>query len=150
MKMPRPHALASLLAALALPACDTERSGPGPDQFQGQNSGVTIATDRGEYAQGAVVTLAISNHESVPLAYNSCTRDLEVKDGANWIPGPEGLRLCTKDVRYVGPGAVRDDVADLEIGLQPGEYRMVIDFNPDFGPPGSGIKGYTNSFIVSP
>jgi len=113
-------------------------------------SEVLLTTEKSSYPQAAVVQLAIQNQESERLAYNACTRELEVWDGITWVPGPVSLRLCTRDVRYVTARTTRRDSTDLDLGLTPGEYRIVLGFARDFAPDGEAIRAISNPFTVTP
>ena len=113
-------------------------------------AGVLLITEKSSYRGGDPVELTIRNQEAVPLAYNACTRELEVREGAFWVPGPASLRLCTKEVWYAAPGATRRDTADLDIGLDPGEYRIVLSFTGDYAPEGAQIRAVTNAFTIIP
>ena len=113
-------------------------------------SGVLLTTDQSSYPQAAVIQLAIQNGESERLAYNTCIRELEVRDGANWVPGPASLRLCTRDVRYVDARTTRPDSTDLDLGLAPGEYRIVLGFSRYYAPEGEVIRAVSNAFTITP
>ena len=113
-------------------------------------AGVLLTTEKSSYRGGDPVELTIQNREAVPLAYNACTRELEVREGASWVPGPASLRLCTREVWYAAPGVTRRDTADLDIGLSPGEYRIVLSFSSDYAPEGEQIRAVTNAFTITP
>lgn len=113
-------------------------------------AGVLLTTGKSSYPGGAPVELTIQNQEPERLAYNTCTRELEVKEGATWVPGPASLRLCTRRVWYVEAGATLPDSTDLDLGLTPGEYRIVISFARDFAPEGEVIRAVSNPFTITP
>ena len=112
--------------------------------------GVLLVTGESNYQGGSPVEFTIQNKESERLAYNPCTRELEVRQGVEWVPGPASLRLCTKQVWYVEAGASQADSTDLDLGLAPGEYRLVITFAADFAPEGEVIRAVSNSFTITP
>ena len=141
-----------LVAVLVLAACGGN-GGPPDHDLSGESlngNGVVLTTEHSSYGQGVAVELTIQNQESQALAYNPCTRRLEILEKGTWVPGPERLRLCTKDVNYVQAGATRRDSTDLDIGLTPGEYRFVITFARDYAPDDEVIRGVSNSFTITP
>ena len=145
------HVLGVVVAALGTAACGG--GGSPADQSLGGSltgGGVLLTTDKSSYTEASVVQLAIQNQESERLAYNACIRELEVRDGVNWVPGPVSLRLCTKDVRYVDARTTRPDSTDLDLGLTPGEYRIVLGFTRDNAPEGEVIRGISNAFTITP
>lgn len=149
MRPDRAHALFALVAALA--ACGG--SGSSADQSLAgtlNGAGILLTTDRSSYQQGSLVELTIQNQESARLGYNACTRELEVREGANWLPGPVSLRLCTKDLRYAEAGESRTDSTDLDLGLTPGEYRIVLTLARDYAPVGEVVTATSNSFTITP
>jgi hypothetical protein len=151
MKLTGTHVLAVLVAGLTVAACGG--NGSPADQSPSGNlngAGVLLTTDQSSYSQGSVVRLTIQNEESVRLAYNACIRELEVRDGPNWIPGPASLRLCTRDVRYVEARTTRPDSTDLDLGLTPGEYRIVLGFSRDYAPEGDVTRAVSNPFTITP
>ena len=144
-----PHVFMFIVVAVASCGGESqERQFLTGDNLSG--SGVLLTTDQSSYSQAAVVQLAIQNEESERLAYNTCIRELEVRDGANWVPGPASLRLCTRDVRYVEARTTRPDSTDLDLGLTPGEYRIVLGFTRDFAPNGQAIRAISNPFTITP
>lgn len=146
------HALIAMLAAFAA-ACGNGDSPPNQPNPAGGNlngAGVHMTTDRASYPSGAPVELTIFNQEADDLAYNACTRELEVREGASWVPGPVSLRLCTREVWYVNAGASRIDTTDLDLGLVPGEYRIVLSFIRDDAREGEQIRAVTNAFLIEP
>jgi len=149
MRLHRSHVLFALTAALS--ACG---GGSAADQsLAGGNlngSGVLLSTDKSSYAEGALVELSIQNQESERLAYNACASALEVREGATWVPGPVSLRLCTKEVSYVEAGQHRVDSTGLDLGLVPGEYRIVLTLARDYAPEGEVIRAVSNPFTLTP
>ena len=113
-------------------------------------AGILLTTEKSSYRGGDLIELTIHNQEPVRLSYNACTRQLEVKEGGTWVPGPESLRLCTKDVSYVAAGTIQQDRADLDIGLPAGEDRIVLSFAEDFDPVGQVIRAARNTFTIVP
>jgi hypothetical protein len=111
---------------------------------------ILLSTEKSSYQGGDPVELTIQNQEPEPLGYNACTRELEVREGATWVPGPASLRLCSREVWYVDAGATRRDTADLDIGLTPGEYRIVLSFTRDSAPAGQQVRAVTNAFTIVP
>jgi hypothetical protein len=111
---------------------------------------VLITTDKSSYQNGALVELTIHNGETERVSYNACTRGLEVNENGTWVPGPESLRLCTREVWYVEANATRLDSTDLDLGLTPGDYRMVISFGRGYAPDGEVIRAVSNSFTITP
>jgi hypothetical protein len=77
-------------------------------------------------------------------------RELEVREGVTWVAGPASLRLCNKQAYSVEAGATRADSTDVDVGLLPGEYRIVISFAADFAPEGEQVRAVSNSFTISP
>ena len=148
MTTPGKHAV-GLIAGLALMGC--EREGSLPSHLSGINGSpaIAIGTDQATYGQGALVRLTIVNPESVVFWYNACTRHIEKKEGTEWIPGPESLRVCTAHVDRLEAGATVADSTDLDIGLDPGEYRLAIDFLADTQAEES-IRVLSNPFLVQP
>ena len=149
MRPNRAHALFALVALLA--ACGG--SGSSTDHSLAGNlngAGVLLATERSSYQQGTTVELTIQNQESARLGYNACTRGLEVREGATWLPGPASLRLCSKEVSYVEAGAIRTDSTGLDLGLTPGEYRIVLTLARDYAPDGDAISAVSNTFTITP
>ena len=113
-------------------------------------AGVVLTTEKSSYPGGAPVVLTIQNQESERLAYNACTRELEVREEGTWVAGPASLRYCTKRVWYVEAGATLADSTDLDLGLVPGEYRIIISFTADFAPEGEQIRAASNPFTITP
>lgn len=113
-------------------------------------AGVLLTTERSSYPDGASVKVTIQNQEPERLGYNACTRELEVWEGTRWVAGPASLRLCNRRVYYVDAGATLADSTDIDLGLVPGEYRMVFSFAPDFAPEGQRIRAASNSFTITP
>jgi hypothetical protein len=142
----------AILLVAALGAC--EKSGSALQELTpsegNQGAGVQVSTDRAAYAQGALVGLTIVNAEPDRLYYHPCMRKLEVREGPSWVAGPESLRLCDKRAYSVAAGTRLRDSTDLDIGLVPGEYRIVLDFVREAGSEGESIRGVTNSFVVEP
>lgn len=150
MKRNSSHVFSFIVIAVA--SCGGGNSPPDQALTGGNLSGagVLLTTDKSTYRGGDLVGLTIQNQETVALAYNACTRGLEIKEGANWVPGPESLRLCTRNVWYVAGSATRQDSTDLDIGLTPGEYRLVVGFAEDFAPEGQQIRSVSNPFTIVP
>jgi hypothetical protein len=151
MRRTRQHVVIPLLVA-AMASCGGDE-GPSNSPLSGGNlngAGVQVTTGEASYAAGSPVGLTIHNQESDPLAYNACTRELEFWDGNNWVPGPASLRLCTKRVWYVQPGEASQDTTDLDLGLVPGDYRIVISFTRDQGVEAEAIRAVTNAFTLNP
>ena len=148
MTTPGKHAVV-FIAGLVLAGCD--RAGSLPSHLSGLNGSVAIemGTDQTSYGQGALVRLTIVNPESVVFWYNACSRHIEKKEGAEWIPGPESLRVCTAHVDRLEAGATLADSTDLDIGLVPGEYRLAIDFMADTQAEES-IRVLSNPLLVQP
>ena len=145
------HGLSALVVTLGVAGCGG--SGSPADQSLSGNlngAGVLLTTGKSSYAQATVVQLAIQNEEPERLAYNACTRELEVWDGMAWVPGPASLRLCSRDVRDVEARTTRPDSTDLDLGLAPGEYRMVLGFTRDIAPDGEAIRAISNAFTITP
>jgi hypothetical protein len=150
MKRDISHVFAFIVVAVA--SCGGNGS-PDEQSLTGGSltgAGVLLATEKSSYHEGDLIELTIHNQEPVRLAYNACTRTLEVKEGGVWVAGPESLRLCTKDVSFLAAGAIQQDSADLDIGLRPGEYRMVLSFAEDFDPVGQVIHAASNAFTIVP
>jgi len=148
MKRDISHVFAFVVVAVA--SCGGNGS-PDEQALTGGNlsgAGVLLTTEKSSYRGGEPVELSIQNQESVRLAYNACTRELEVREGGVWVPGPVSLRLCARRVWYVAAQATRQDSTDLDIGLIPGEYRIVIGFTEDLTPVGQHIRAVTNSFNI--
>jgi hypothetical protein len=97
-----------------------------------------------------LIVLTIENQGNEPLAYNACTRELEIREGSAWVAGPVSLRLCSREVWYAAPGQSRKDSTDLDLGLAPGEYRLIIGFTGDAGVEGSSIRAASNPFRIEP
>ena len=149
MKPIRKHAAIVVLVLLA--ACG---GGSPADQSHAEGNlsgaGVLLTTEKGSYQEGDAVELTIQNQESDRLAYNACTRQLEINQGGTWVPGLESLRLCAKNVSYAEAGSSRQDSTDLDLGLAPGDYRLVISFARDFAPDGDVIRAHSNAFTITP
>ena len=109
-----------------------------------------VTTDQASYQEGAAVVLTIQNQEAGPVAYNACTRDLEVGLGSEWTAGPASLRLCTREVSYVAAGTTRVDSTSLDLGLPAGKYRIVVGFTRDEPTDETPIRAATNSFMIVP
>ena len=124
-----PHAV-GLLALLLLAGCS---SGQGNGNSTGPSrqsvSLVTVTTDETTYHPGDQVGMTISNQHIETLYYNACIGSLEILDGSAWIPGPESLRLCSREAFSVEPGGTRQDTTDLDLGLPEGVYRLVLGFS---------------------
>jgi hypothetical protein len=150
MKRDISHVFAFIVIAVA--SCGG--NDPAEDQsLTGGNlsgAGVLLTTEKSSYPGGAPVKLTIQNQESERLGYNACTRELEVREGAHWVAGPASLRLCNRRVYYVDASATLADSTDLDLGLVPGEYRIIISFAPDFAPEGQQIRAASNSFTITP
>jgi hypothetical protein len=114
----------------------------------GSGGGIVVTTDRTSYDQGDPVALTIVNQEDRQFGYNPCTRTLQVREGAAWVEGPESFRMCSREISYLGTGATVLDTADLDLGLLPGEYRLVVVFAPGGDPTEEAVPGVTNSFEV--
>jgi hypothetical protein len=113
-------------------------------------AGVRLTTGESSYQAGASVNLAVENLESERLAYNACTRTLEVLEGTAWKAGPASLRLCSKEVWYIEAGESRLAITDLDLGLVPGVYRIVLTFARDYAPDGVVINAVSNPFTITP
>jgi hypothetical protein len=150
MTRARQHGAAAGLALLL--ACGGGSSRPDNPLSGGSlnGNGVVLTTEHTSYGQGDPVQVTIQSLEGAALAYNACTRQLQVLRAGAWVPGPESLRLCSREVSYVPAGATIRDTAGLDIGLSPGEYRLVITFAADGAPEGEVIPGVTNSFTITP
>jgi hypothetical protein len=145
-----PHVF--LFVVVAVASCGGSGS-PGDQSLTGGSltgAGVLVTTDQGSYQAGRAVRITIHNQESEWVTYNACTRELEVRVGANWVPGPASLRLCTREVTQVDAGAIREDVTDLDLGLVPGDYRLVISFGRGYAPEGEVIRAVSNAFTIIP
>ena len=149
MKRVGTHATFAMLAAGVM-ACGG--ASPADQSLAGGDltGTVLITTDKGSYQNGALVELTIHNDESERVSYNACTRDLEFNENGTWVPGPESLRLCTREVWYVEANATRLDSTDLDLGLTPGDYRLVLSFGRGYAPEGEVIRAVSNSFTITP
>jgi hypothetical protein len=148
MNHPRLHR-AGLLAVLALGGCSSgQRDADPTDPLHQNGASVVLTTGATSYHAGDRVGLIIESRDSEPLYYNACTRSLELKLGSLWIPGPESLRLCSRELFEVQPGATRRDTTDLDLGLEPAEYRIVLGF----GRVGEGQASRiaSNAFTIEP
>ena len=152
MKRFRPHSTIPLLALAAVAACGGDGSRPSQPLVSGSlnGAGVSITTDRISYQGGEAVGITIQNQEPEWVTYNACTRELEVKEGANWVPGPSSLRLCSREVTQVDSGATGQDSTGLDLGLVPGDYRLVISFGRGYAPEGDVIRAVSNAFTIAP
>jgi hypothetical protein len=141
-----------MFVVIAVASCGGSES-PGDQSLTGGNltgTGVQVTTDQSSYQAGAAVGITIHNQESEWVTYNACTRELELRDGTNWVAGPASLRLCTREVTQVDAGATGQDVTDLDRGLVPGDYRLVISFGRGYAPEGEVIRAVSNAFTITP
>ena len=149
MKLTVTHALAVLVATLAV-ACGAGSTADQPLSGHLNGTGAQLTTDKSSYAPAEMVRLTIQNGESARLAYNACTRELELRQGDDWVPGPASLRLCSREVWYVEAGETRTATTDLDLGLSAGEYRMVLTLARDDAAEGDIIRAVSNTFTITP
>jgi hypothetical protein len=104
------------LAAALLGACGM--SGGSNNAAQG----VTLQVSPETVAPGGSVTLTLRNDSTVAVAYNLCTSGLERRRDGGWETVPED-RVCTMELRSLGPGAQDRYTVRLPAALPAGEYR---------------------------
>lgn len=84
-----------------------------------------LATERKQYQPGQVARLSLSNPLDERIGYNACTWTLELYHDDGWAPAPlEGERMCTMELRTLGPGEVATPTFTLDERLPDGRYRF--------------------------
>ena len=88
----------------------------------GEPSGpVTLSAAPAQVAQGATMTLTLTNGSSEQIGYNLCTSDLQTAAGR---PVPTGL-VCTMELRTLEPGGDVDYRYELPVNMVSGSYRFL-------------------------
>ncbi len=141
----RLHRVAAIAVVLAATACGAPTSPGGPTAAGGL---ITLRTDTTEYRDGGLVGLAIRNNGGEGLSYNACLRTLERWVDTMWVAMPPSLRLCTREVNRVLPGAARTDSTALDPGLDLGEYRLLLVLTPELRD--IALIATSNSFFIIP
>lgn len=72
---------------------------------------------------GGEVTLTLVNNTVQQIGYNLCTSTLERETGSGWEPVPSD-RVCTMELRTLGPGMTDSFTLTLPPALPDGVYRF--------------------------
>jgi Big-like domain-containing protein len=114
-------------------------------------SGVTIDLDRNSYPASSRVEMRVTNHTSVPLGFNPCTRSIERREGDVWVIVPEPGRVCTMQISLLRPHESRTGTTELPASLARGMYRLALTLTREDGgapPARSPIRAVTAPFRV--
>jgi hypothetical protein len=118
----------ALLACALLLNCNRAKApdeSPVPPTSGAPSDEIHITTGATTYAPGAAVALTIHNATSRQFAFNPCNRSVE-REGHGAVAEPG--RVCTMEAWILDPNGTRDASTNLPAGLEPGTYRLSIDF----------------------
>lgn len=137
----------ALLACALLVGCNgakkTPQDGPVPPSTSSSDE-IHIATGATSYAPGGQVAITIHNATNRQYAFNPCTRAVE-REGHGVVPEPG--RVCTMEAWMLDPNATREATTNLPAGLEPGTYRLSIDFGAQ-DTSGTRVHATSNAFTV--
>lgn len=99
---------------------------PAEPPFPDSDVAVDVTVSPEERRGGQPLTVTLVNHEAIGFGYNLCSSALWVLNGSQWEPAPPSLRMCTQELRTLAAGATVTGTYDVDIGLRPGSYKLVI------------------------
>ena len=108
-----------ILASIAIVLLCGCRSSP---QSGASTSEVILTVEPDAVAAGDSVTLTLSNESSGDIGYNLCTSSLERQSNGDWQSVPSD-RVCTMELRTLGPARQTEYAIELPEELAPGAYR---------------------------
>lgn len=121
----------------------TAEQRPANGTAPGEPSGpVTLSAAPAQVAQGATMTLTLTNGSSEQIGYNLCTSDLQTAAGR---PVPTGI-VCTMELRTLKPGGNADYRYELPVNMVAGSYRFLTQVEWMQSGRRSGVR--SNSFEV--
>lgn len=142
----KPILFATLAAALACAPA------PSPDAGGADSIGtapVALALDRGSYAPGEAVTLALTNSGAGQYYFNPCPRTVERESGGSWTPVDEGQRMCTMEAWILDANGTRTAQTELPASLTAGRYRIAISLTREGeAPPPNAVRAVSAPFEV--
>lgn len=103
---------------------------------------VSLSAAPVEAAEGATITLMLSNGSDERIGYNLCASELQTGDGR---PVPTA-NVCTMELRTLEPGATADHRYKLPLNMPDGSYRFLTRVEWMHSGRRSGIP--SNSFEV--
>lgn len=89
-------------------------------QAQEPSGEVTLSAAPASTAEGAIVTLTLSNGSKEQVGYNLCTSNLETSGGRR-VPTS---RICTMELRTLESGRRADHRYQLPVNMVDGSYRF--------------------------
>jgi hypothetical protein len=96
----------------------------GPSIQSGAGEGVALRVEPGEVSAGDSVTLVLANGTAGAVGYNLCTSGLERQVDDVWQPAASD-RVCTMELRTLGPGEETRYPIEIADGVVAGVYRLV-------------------------
>lgn len=85
-------------------------------------------------APGTEVELRLTNRSATSWGYNVClSARLQVRQGADWVDGPEPLVACTLELTTIRGGRTAIERYFVPVGLADGTYRLRFRFIRDEG-----------------
>ena len=133
------------LAAVVTVACtnaggeaDSAASPSRTDSVSAPNQGnpvtmsdsVRVTTDKQSYRPGETVKLTIASSATARFTYNPCTRIVERETASGWTAVREE-RICTMVAHLLEPRQTNDEQTEMAEGIEPGRYRLVLQFTDD-------------------
>jgi hypothetical protein len=159
-RTPRPARARGVLAVgvVAALACSTPRLQPGEDTATAGQPGAAPATggpameelpiapvavelDRTQYASGGTLNLRLVNRSAETFGYNPCTRTIEVRENGRWRAVLEPDRICTMELRLLGPRETAMATTELPDTIADGDFRLAIRLTPEGAPTDSVPRG---------
>lgn len=141
--MPRPFRRLLLAAALVFAsgtaACDDLLGNDSPADVPS----VRVLSEL--VAPGSAVNLQLTNASATTWGFNDCSSPrLQIRQGNEWVDGPESLALCTRELDTILGGRTATVVYNVPIGLADGTYRLRFRFSRD------GVEAFaeSNAFAV--
>jgi len=108
---------------------------------------VEVRLDKSSYPSRADVKLTLVNNARRTLGYNACTRQVERESGGGWTVVPEPDRVCTMELRILDANETVTEQTDLP-QLQPGRYRIALNFSDEASGSGGPIRATSSPFDV--
>lgn len=138
-----------LVVALVLAGCEATGPVVAPPPPQ-PGAAVTLRTEFPSYGPDTgVINLRLSNQGSGRIGYNLCHSTLERLQGQGWSEvRPADPRVCTMELRMLGPGEQTVYPYDVRVRLESGQYRFRTSVH-DMGP-GTREPLVSNAFAVTP
>lgn len=95
-----------------------------------------------EVAPGDSITLQLENDSPGTLTYNLCASTLQVESAGDWTAVPAD-RMCTRELRVLGPDQETEFRLQLPSDLADGRYRFTTGIQLEEGDRGMELPSET-------